>query len=79
MTFLEQVRKVIKYMKGEAYHTEILKMLLDTEYITIHDVMGADEVSIMRKVLKNIHPYEISLQKDGRWTTYVEDKTTAER
>lgn len=62
-------------MKGEAYHTEILKILLDKEYITIHDVMGADEVSIMKKVLKDIHPYEISLQKDGRWTTYVEDKT----
>lgn len=63
--------------KGDGKNSvDLLTTLLAKGYITLDEVVkGADEVTIMKKVLIDIHPYEIALQKDGRWTTYVEDKT----
>lgn len=64
--------------KGEnGKNIDLLTTLLNKGYITLDEVVmsAGNEVTIMKKVLIDIHPYEIALQKDGRWTTYVEDKT----
>ena len=54
--------------KGEnGKNIDLLTTLLAKGYITLDEVVkGADEVTIMKKVLIDIHPYEIALQKDGR-------------
>ena len=64
--------------KGEnGKNIDLLTTLLAKGYITLDEVVmsAGNEVTIMKKVLIDIHPYEIALQRDGRWTTYVEDKT----
>ena len=41
--------------------------------ITIGDVMGATEASIMKKMIDKIHQYAISKTTDGRFVTMVKD------
>ena len=53
------------------------------EYLVSHGILGYDEIALserevlMSKILDNVHMHKISRASDGRWATYVPDRTKA--
>jgi integrase len=55
---------------------EILSFYIDCGIISLGDVMSNTEVSLMNKILKQVHPYKIYFsESDKRWHTQVTDVT----
>ena len=53
----------------------LLKHFYDRGIITIDDVAGSDKETIMEKIIAKIHNRPIGRTTDGRYYTYVTDKT----
>lgn len=51
---------------------------LNCGILTMNDIRESDEDNLMKNILAKVHSYEISKNKDGRWTTYVPDETKPE-
>ena len=50
-------------------------LYLKNGIITLDDVVGSDEETIMKTILDKIHNYKITRTTDGRYCTYVPDAT----
>ena len=54
---------------------DIFENLLACGIIHIGDVRSLQMEEIMNKLLKDYHKYKITKTNDGKWTTYVEDRS----
>lgn len=60
---------------GDISNEEMLKFLLETGNMDIDDVASAMRKKELAKILR-MHPYAISKGKDGRYRTYIRDRST---
>lgn len=58
--------------------TPFIMSYLNCGILTMNDIRESDEDNLMNNILAKVHTYEISENKDGRWTTYVPDKSKPE-
>ena len=59
--------------KTNLQEKDLINIFVKRGIITIGDVMGATEASIMKKMIDKIHQYAISKTTDGRFVTMVKD------
>ena len=63
----------MKYKITERFK-DLVAFYLSIDILKMEDVISASEEEIMNKVLKQVHPYEISYSKNpGRWHTDIKD------
>ena len=58
--------------------TPFIMSYLNCGILTMNDIRESDEDNLMNNILAKVHKYEISQNKDGRWTTHVPDETKPE-
>ncbi len=58
--------------------TPFIMSYLNCGILTMNDIRESDEDNLMKSILDKVHNYDISENKDGRWTTYVPDETKPE-
>lgn len=54
---------------------DILIILTTCGIISVNDIRSLSKEELMNKILERYHKYKITKTSDGKWTTYVEDKT----
>ncbi len=68
--------------RRKAYKTDLNDLLLwysENGIISVDDMLSLGKEESMNRVLKKLHKYDIYQGSDGRWKTYVPDKTQPEK
>ncbi|MBO6147446.1 MAG: site-specific integrase [Lachnospiraceae bacterium] len=53
----------------------ILSFYVNCGIISLSNVRDLDSEALMKEILKEVHHYKITKTKDGRWSTYIPDRT----